>query len=136
VREYREAHINRTVAMRKSDRSSAADDMDINDVAQRLGKSPRWLVGKLTEDTRRPPHLRKFQHHFWLGASKRWDEERYQRLKAALIADSEKRRVPAVSMSSSGTVSGTSTALFGLAGKVSALERVLAFQSAGPRKTR
>ena len=69
-----------------------ADDLDLATIAGRLGKSPRWLVGRLTEDRRRL--VPRFQFHHYIGRSPRWDENEYQALRAALMkADSERHGV-------------------------------------------
>ncbi len=66
----------------------------IDEVAAKLKKSRRWLERQIAEDLRKMPADRKLQHHYRIGASKRWDEERYRALKAGIIeqcGDARKR---------------------------------------------
>src|SRR6266702_7613020 len=75
-------------------------------VARRLGKSLRWLQALLTEDSRKPVHQQRLQHHHFVGRSKRWSEREYRALEAEIVAQSGRRACA----SSSATASGTSTA--------------------------
>jgi hypothetical protein len=64
----------------------------LKEVAERLGKSPRWLQQRLAEDARRSPSQQRLQLHHYIGASKRWTEAAYLMLRDAIIAvDTEKR---------------------------------------------
>lgn len=78
----------------------SADDLTLKEVAQRLGKSPRWLQQRLADDARRPPSEQRLQVHHYVGASKRWSEGSYQVLRATLIeTDTGKRKKTAPVMS-------------------------------------
>src|SRR5580700_1067039 len=85
-----------------------ADDLSLDQVAGRLGKSRRWLQARLHAD--RVTARLQLQFHHYLGRSPRWDELEYRALRAALIgADTPERRswpaggAPLASKSSSGT---------------------------------
>jgi hypothetical protein len=47
------------------------DHQTLASIAGRLGKSPRWLQSRLTEDHRRPADHQRLQHHHYIGGSKR-----------------------------------------------------------------
>lgn len=114
-----------------------ADHQSLASVAGRLGKSPRWLQSRLTEDQRRPADHQRLQHHHYIGGSKRWSETEYQALAAAIAAaDADRargrRKLPLAYSSSTGAARGTSSApsehqLLTDADALAALERVLAF---------
>lgn len=71
------------------------DDLSLEEVANRLGKSTRWLHGRLAEDARRQPSEQRLQHHHYVGASPRWTEAAYIVLRDAIISeDTAKRRRP------------------------------------------
>jgi len=55
------------------------------DVAERLGKSRRWVQCWISEDSRKPNPVGQFHHY--VGASKRWSEEAFQALRTAIIQD-------------------------------------------------
>lgn len=104
------------------------DDMTLDEVAARLGKSPRWLQSRLADDARcRAPEL---QFHHYVGRSPRWTENEYQALRQAIVAkDTAARQKPPLACgSSSETDSGTLSALCALADAQSAFARVLEFQ--------
>src|SRR5437764_1419207 len=89
-----------------------ADDLSLDEVAGRLGKSRRWLQARLQAD--RVAAQPRFVFHHYLGRSPRWDESEYRALRAALIeADTRQRRsggpgdALAVSTSSQGMAIGT-----------------------------
>src|SRR5258708_2714473 len=107
--------------------SPDSDHQPLDSVAGRLGKSPRWLQSRLTEDSRRPAHLQRLQHHHYIGGSKRWSEDEYRALSAAIAAADSARQG---SRSLPATASGTSTVPCAFQGSTasdarSALERVL-----------
>ena len=59
------------------------DDLDIETVAGRLGKTPSWLKWRLSED--RGEAQPRLQHHHYFGRSPKWTEDEYQRLRQALM---------------------------------------------------
>jgi hypothetical protein len=65
-------------------------DLTEQHVADRLGKSKRWLQQWLLADSRRPDVARGQFHHY-VGASKRWTEEGYQALRTAILSASVER---------------------------------------------
>jgi hypothetical protein len=99
--------------------------LTIEVVAARLHKSKRWLQTRLAEDRRRPDPRLQFQTY--IGKTPLWTESRYLALRGALEAESKKGGDQA-SLSSSGTASGTSTALSTSRDAESAFARVLAFR--------
>lgn len=113
------------------------DDLTLDQVAARLGKSRRWLQTRLADDGRRQLSQQVLQHHHYIGRSPRWTENEYLALRAAIIVeDTEKRRL--ASKSKSGTDTGISSVRFGSKDIQSALERVLNFrpgQSSGRKPT-
>jgi hypothetical protein len=111
------------------------DEQSQEAVAGRLGKSLRWLQQMLSDDRRRTPSEQRFQFHHHIGRSRRWDENEYQALRAAIIAWERKRRDPLGSSSSTRTVTGTYKGPCGPADVRSALEELLAFQPQ-PRTTK
>jgi len=87
------------------------EDLGIKDVAKRLGIAVRTLQNYLSTDQNRLPHERRFQHHFFIGRQKRWNEAGYQRLKEAIIKWSNEKQGHAEQRdctSSNGTATGTS----------------------------
>lgn len=107
-----------------------------NACTRRLGKSPRWLQSRLTEDARRGEGKRQLQHHHFVGRSKRWSETEYKALEAAIVAEDRERALDRAarpgSRSPRATASGTSSAPSPLPvsterDALAALERVLAF---------
>lgn len=115
------------VASPPSRAAGLPDDMPLAEVAARLGKSRRWLEGRLAEDGRKRPGQQRLQHHHYVGASRRWDESEYQALREAIWQeDTAKRRLAPASSSGRGT--GTSSAHFGLMDAQSAFAAVLSFR--------
>lgn len=60
------------------------DDLDLDVVAGRLGKSISWLKWKLSED--RGEAEPKLQFHHYFGRSPKWTEDEYQQLRQALMS--------------------------------------------------
>jgi len=104
----------------------SADDLGIRDVANRLGKSLRWVQGKISADAEP-----SFRFHHYIGRTPRWDENEFQQLRQALIEygeakrGGEKRRHRDFG-SSSGTDIGTFTGPFAPLDVAAASARVLA----------
>jgi integrase len=101
------------------------DDMDLQTVAARLGKSSRWLQAQLAEDRQRlHPRL---QYHHRIGRSPRWDERAYQMLRLALLVAAAPFDTLPASPSSSVAPIGISMAPSASKDAASAFARVLAF---------
>jgi hypothetical protein len=99
------------------------------DVADRLGKSKRWVQQWLYDDVRREEGPRG-QFHYFVGASKRWTEESYQALRAAILSSSAERRRGASNAARSVGIGG-SMARFDLKKDQSDLEKVLEYPLTG-----
>lgn len=105
-----------------TDRATRPDDLLIDEVAARLGKSVRWVQALLGRGG--------YDFHHYIGRSPRWDEREYQALRAAVIAAESARRGRRVSPSSDAAASGTLSAPSGPEAVASAFAKVLAFQPA------
>ncbi|MBO9457923.1 hypothetical protein [Labrenzia sp. R5_0] len=102
---------------------------NVQEVAERLRKSKRWLEGVLAEDKRRRPSEQLFQFHLRHGRTKVWTPEALTKLQAAVARESEPGGALAGSPRSTVMASGTFTEPSGLADAQSALEKVLGFKS-------
>ena len=107
----------------------------VQEVADHLRKSLRWLSGILAEDGRRRPSEQRFQFHVRHGRTRLWTREARKSLSAAIARESEPGGVLAGSPRSTVAASGTYTAPSGLADAQSALDKVLAFQHGQSQKT-
>jgi hypothetical protein len=58
------------------------DDLGIDIVAARLGKSIAWLKARLSAD--RGEDEPQLQFHHYIGRTPRWHEDEYQRLREAV----------------------------------------------------
>jgi hypothetical protein len=112
------------------------DDLGIDAIAARLGKSVGWLNWRLSFD--RGEAEPKLQHHHYIGRTPRWDEDEYQRLRQALTTRTppkggrQRKLRPEVapspdSPSSRETDTGTYRAGYALKDAASAFERVQAW---------
>lgn len=106
-------------AVKGTGKKPAADDQPINVVADRLGKSVRWVWYKLKEQ--------RFQFHHYMGRTPLWTEDEFQRLRLALITAENEKRGHRDYRSRRATDSGTLSAPSGSMAAQSALEKVLAF---------
>ncbi len=121
------------------------DDLGIDAVAARLGKSVGWLNWRLSLD--RGEAEPKLQHHHYIGRTPRWDEDEYQRLRQALTTRTPpkggRQRKPAaepdsahpVLPSSSATDIGISTELLAFEDAHAACDAVLAYRPGQSSKT-
>jgi hypothetical protein len=124
------------------------DDLGIEAVAARLGKSVGWLNWRLSLD--RGEAEPKLQHHHYIGRTPRWDEDEYQRLRQALTTRTPpkggRQRKPrpeaapaAASSSSNAPATGMSTELLAFEDARAACDAVLAYrpgQSSGKPPTK
>jgi hypothetical protein len=62
------------------------DDMTLQEVARRLGKTPSWLKSQLSADRGLAVPERRLQCHHYIGRTPLWTEAEYQNLRAALIS--------------------------------------------------
>jgi hypothetical protein len=80
----------------KSPPDIVPDDLSLDGVAARLGKTPAWLKWRLSTD--RGEVEPKLQHHHYFGRTPQWTESEYQQLRQALMtympAKGGRRRKP------------------------------------------
>lgn len=119
------------------------DDLGIDDVAARLGKSRAWLKWRLSIDRGEPePRL---QHHHYFGRTPKWTESEYQQLRQALMTRTPpkggRQRQPSTTAALADSPSlpetdiGTLSAVFGPKERASAFERVQAWSRSPARAT-
>lgn len=65
------------------------DHLTMAEVAERLGKSKRWLQQRLADDRRRLDPRLAFHGH--IGRTPVWSEEGYRALRSALLAEGVRR---------------------------------------------
>jgi hypothetical protein len=106
-------------AAKAAGKRQPTDDYTIDQVAEKLCKSRRWVFYQIRD--------KRFQFHHYIGRTPLWTEEEFQKLRQALIAAENEKRGHRVYASSNGTAIGISTAPSGSTAAHSALERVLAF---------
>jgi len=120
------------------EKEDEVEDLGIKDVAKRLGIAVRTLQKYLATDQSRLPHERCFQHHFFIGRQKRWNEAGYQRLKEAIVKWSNEKNGHAeqkACTSLSGMGIGTSTVpLLSTMDEQSACDDLQAFAQAALKK--
>jgi hypothetical protein len=113
------------------------DDLGIETIAARLGKSVGWLNWRLSLD--RGEAEPKLQHHHYIGRTPRWDEDEYQRLRQALTTRTppkggrQRKLRPegaplAGSSSSNALATGISTELLAFEDARAACDAVLAYR--------
>jgi hypothetical protein len=64
-------------------------DLDVKEVAKRLGVAVSTLNAWLKDDEHRPVDERAFDFHRWRGRVRRWSEEGFQSLEMAIHRESE-----------------------------------------------
>ena len=108
--------------------NAAASELTEQDVADALGKSRRWVQQWLADDARSASPCGQFHHY--IGASRRWTEQNFQKLREAVLQKSAAKR-GVVSNAVRSTDSGGCTVHYDLTDGRTAYEKVLALPLTG-----